>query len=91
MKTFTPEERIRLNLLYELLDANYRGLREFTQMQRSAILYGCLPATVVADINLVALSRATTAAWGEIQSLLAPPAEAAPETPPDSDPKETIQ
>lgn len=95
MKTFTPEERIRLNFLYDLLELNYRVLREAAQIQRGAILHGCVAATVIADMDLVHLSRANCAAWSEIQFILNPPArgaaEPAPDAPPESDPKETIQ
>jgi hypothetical protein len=93
MKTFTLEERVRLNFLYDLLDFNYRGLREAAQIQRAAVLHGSLTATVIGDIELVALSRATATAWVEIQSIWAPATEPAPEPPPDADPpaKETVQ
>jgi hypothetical protein len=93
MKTFAPEEIDRLNLLYDLLDMNYRGMREAARIQRAAILHGCLPATAVADINLMALARSTNAAWERIRSILVPATEPVPDPPPDPNPppKETLQ
>lgn len=76
MRNLTPEERVRLNFLYDLLDLGYRGLREASQIQRAAILHGQLTATLTADIHLMALSKANTAAWTEIQQILNPPAAA---------------
>ena len=99
MKILTPEERIRLNFLYDLLDANYRGLAEAARIQRAAILHGCYRETALADMNLVALSQCTTAVWSQIQVILNPPeaaeaeAQGGPGAPDQAEPtpKDTIQ
>jgi hypothetical protein len=85
MKTFTPGERIRLNFLYDLLDLNYRGLREAAQIQRATIFHGRLIGTVIADIDLVAFSQANSSAWSEIQIILKSATDPAPEAAPEAD------
>jgi hypothetical protein len=92
MTPLTEDEVQRVSLLYELLDANYAALRDCSRIQRMAVLRGCLAATLIVDANLLALSRSTTAAWTQIQLILNPKLEAAPQAPPVPDPpKEVIQ
>jgi hypothetical protein len=93
MTALTPEDVMRLNLLYDLLDAGYTALRESSRIQRMSVIRGCLPATLIADMNLMALSKSITQTWTEIQGILTPKVEVGPEPPPAGDPppKETVQ
>jgi hypothetical protein len=92
MTVLTEEEVQRVGLLYDLLDQTYAALREFSRIQRAAILCGCPPATLIADMNLVALSVSNVRAWTEIRQILAPKPEPAAEPPAgDPAPKEVIQ
>jgi hypothetical protein len=84
-RTLTAEQRSRLDLLYATLDASYRGLREFTALQRMAINTGRTEGAGIADLNLQILSMGAGRAWGEIQRILhendpAPATEPRPQT-----------
>ncbi|MGO8759334.1 MAG: hypothetical protein ACLQG3_14540 [Terracidiphilus sp.] len=93
MNPLSPADAVRLNLLYDLLDANYVALRESARIHRETILRGLLAPALLADTNLIVLSKSIWTAWAEIQRILNPEPEAATEPAPETapPPPETMQ
>jgi hypothetical protein len=77
MKQLSEPDKQRLDLLYTVLDENYRALRRYARLHLSGVVTGNLIAARVSDAHLATITHNTFQVWVEITSILNPAPEPA--------------